>query len=162
MSVTLIMFDEQGKRRAFPLKSGTNTIGRKNDCDIRIPVSEVSRIHAEILTDEDGATVRDMGAANGTILNGQRISEEDLEPGDFLRVGPVTFIVCIDDEPRGEEIEDLRKELIAQKAKEVKASSGAARKAPDDDDEFDPIAALEALASSGDQTAIDPLDEDED
>jgi hypothetical protein len=63
MEVKLVMFREDGSRRDFPLASGANTIGRKDDCTIRIPLSTVSRRHAEIIVGK--AHVRP-GCANGT------------------------------------------------------------------------------------------------
>ncbi|KAA0222091.1 MAG: FHA domain-containing protein [Planctomycetota bacterium] len=162
MSVTLVMFDKSGTRRDFPLKTGPNTIGRKTDCDIRIPSSEVSRLHAEVIADEDGCTIRDLGAANGTFLNYQRVTEEDCEPGDFITIGPVTFTVQVNGEPDDEELKDIREQLMARS----RAAAGAgpsirtSEHVLSSDDEMDPIAALEALASSADQTSIEP-DEDE-
>ncbi len=163
MGVTLVMFDKSGQRRDFPLKKGANTIGRKNDCDIRIPASEVSRLHAEVVADEDSAMVRDLGAANGTYVNYQRVTEEDCEPSDFLTVGPVTFIVQINGEPDDAELSDLREQLMARQkaAAAVGPSIRTSEHVRSSDDEMDPIAALEALASSADQTAIEPDDDDE-
>ncbi len=156
VSVKLIMFRPDGSKRSFPLHPGATTIGRKEDCNIRIPVEEVSRRHAEVVLNRDGAVLRDLGAANGTYLNNRRITEEDLEPGDQIVVGPVVFTVQIDGEPSDDEI--IR----------VKSTTGAAGRAGKSgsafniDDESDPIAALEALASSGDQTAITPEEDDDD
>ncbi len=161
MGVTLVMFNEQGRRRDFPLKDGATTVGRKADCDIRIPVNEVSRLHAEILADEDGATVRDLGASNGTFVNNHRVTEEDLEPGDHLMIGPVVFIVQIDGEPGDEELLEIRSEIkTKQAAGATGAAVGTSEHVYSSDEEVDPIAALEALASSADQTAIEPDDED--
>ena len=161
MGVTLVMFNEQGRRRDFPLKEGCTTIGRKADCDIRIPLKEVSRLHSEIIADEEGATVRDLGASNGTFVNNQRVTEEDLEPGDHLMIGPVVFIVQVDGDPDDTELLEIRSEI---KTRQAAGAAGAAVDASEHvytgDDEVDPIAALEALASSADQTAIEPEEDD--
>ena len=160
MGVRLVMFNEQGRRRDFLLKDGATTIGRKTDCDIRIPVGEVSRLHAEVLADEDGATVRDLGASNGTYVNNQRITDEDLEPGDHLMIGPVVFVVQIDGEPGDDELLEIRSEIkTKQAAGGGGASVGTSEHVYSSDEEVDPIAALEALASSADQTAIEPEEE---
>lgn len=162
MPVMLVMFDREGRRRDFPLHKGPNTIGRKNDCDIRIPTSDVSRLHAEVVVDEDSAMVRDLGASNGTYVNYQRVTEEDLEPGDFLTIGSVTFTLQIDGEPGDEELADIREQLMTR----MRAAAGVApsiktsEHVRSSDEEIDPIAALEALASSADQTAIEPEEED--
>ena len=161
MGVTLVLFGKDGDRRNFPLKQGATSIGRKNDCDIRIPSPEVSRLHAEIITDEDGATVRDLGASNGTFLNHQRVTEEDFEPGDVLSIGPVSFAVQIDGEPTDEEIEAMKPQLLVKRhATKTGPVISTSEHVDASDEEIDPIAALEALASSADQTAIESEDEE--
>ena len=158
MNVKLIIFREDGRRREFVLRKGATTIGRKEDCDIRIPLATVSRRHAEFIVEEDGAMIRDLGASNGTYLNNQRIAEEDLEPGDRVIVGPVVFTVQIDGDPADGEIEQVRTKVPSEKP-QGPASVGTSKHvyAADDDD---PISALEALASSADQTAITPEEDD--
>ena len=161
MDIKLVMFRENGSRRDFPLPEGTTMVGRKEDCGIRIPLSEVSRHHAEIIIDEEGAVLRDNGAANGTYLNNRRIKEEDLEPGDQIRIGPVVFTVQIDGEPGDDELVEIRTKIHTHKgAQKGAASVGTSKHVYVSDEEVDPIAALEALASDTDQTVINP-DEDE-
>lgn len=161
MDVKLIMFREDGKRRVFPLPKGETTIGRKTDCDIRIPLIEVSRRHAEVSIDEDGAVLKDLGAANGTYLNNRRITEEDLEAGDQILIGPVVFTVQIDGEPGDDELVEVRTKLSGRrKAGEGPGGVGTSKHVYMSDEETDPIAALEALASSADQTAINPEDDE--
>jgi len=161
MKVKLIMFREDGSRREFPVTAGGTTIGRKDDCGIRIPLAIISRRHAEIVVDEDGAVLRDLGAANGTFLNNRRITEEDLEPGDQITIGPVVFIVQVDGEPPDDEIFQIRTKATAHHAAGSGAASvGTSKHVYMSEEDADPISALEALASSADQTAIDPEDED--
>ncbi len=162
MDVKLIMFREDGARRDFPVKPGATTIGRKTDCDIRIPLSDVSRRHAEVVLDEDGPVLRDLGASNGTFLNNRRVSEEDLEAGDQIMIGPVVFTVKIDGDPSDGDIVEIRSKVTPQsQGAGGGASVGTSKHVYMSDEEVDPIAALEALASSADQTAINPEDEDE-
>ena len=162
LDVKLVMFRGDGSRRDFPLKAGTTTIGRKEDCGIRIPLAVISRRHAEIFVDDDGAVLKDLGAANGTYLNNMRVTEEDLEPGDQITVGSVVFTVQIDGDPSDDEIVPIPVAATAGKASAGKGPSvGTSPHVQMTDEESDPIAALEALASSGDQTAIQPDDEDD-
>ncbi|MGB2984337.1 MAG: FHA domain-containing protein [Phycisphaerae bacterium] len=161
MDIRLVMFREDGSRRIFPLAPGATTIGRKNDCTIRIPLAIISRQHAEIFVDEDGVTLKDLGAANGTYLNNRRIEEEDLEPGDQIMVGPVVFAVQIDGQPADDELIEIRTKVSSsQKVAKQDADVGTSEHVSISDDEVDPISALEALASSTDQTAINPEDEE--
>lgn len=163
MDVKLIVFRQDGSRREFPIGPGATTVGRKENCNIRIPVANVSRRHAEIVLGNGNVFIRDLGAANGTFLNNRRITEEELEPGDQLIIGPVVFTVQINGQPNDKEMIKIRSKSEAGKAAVV--GGGAARVGTSkhvymSDEEVDPISALEALASSADQTAINP-DEDE-
>jgi pSer/pThr/pTyr-binding forkhead associated (FHA) protein len=47
----------------------------------------VSRIHAEVRRSADGHRVVDSGSANGTTVNGERVTEHQLVDGDVIRVG---------------------------------------------------------------------------
>lgn len=156
------MFREDGSRRVFPLNLGVTTIGRKDDCNIRIPLSMVSRRHAEVLVEDEGTVLKDLGAANGTFLNNRRIDEEDLEPGDQIMIGPVVFTVQIDGKPGDDEIIEVRTEVSASR-EAVQHAAGVATSSHvfASDEEVDPISALEALASSADQTAINAEEEEE-
>ena len=158
MDIKLIMFREDGSRRDFPLVEGTTIIGRKDDCGIRIPLAVVSRRHAEIDVDDDGAVLKDLGGANGTYLNNRKLTdEEDLEAGDQILIGPVVFTVQIDGEPADDELIQIRSKAPAgQAAAQGGSNVGTSKHVYMSDDEIDPISALEALASSADQTAIDP------
>ena len=161
IDVKLIMFREDGTKRVFEAKLGVTTIGRKDDCTIRIPLAVVSRRHAEILVEEDGASIKDLGASNGTFLNNRRVEEEDLEPGDQITVGPVIFTVQIDGEPGDDEIVEIRSVLASDDALgQASGSVATSTHVAASDDEVDPISALEALASSADQTAITPEEDD--
>ena len=161
MDVNLVMFREDGSRRMFPLPPGVTTIGRKQDCSIRIPLAMVSRRHAEILVEGEGVVLRDLGAPNGTFLNNRKVSEEGLEPGDQIMIGPVILTVQIDGQPSEEKIVHVRSRASAgQVVQRGGPSVGASQHVYVSDEDVDPIAALEALASSADQTAI-ASDEDD-
>lgn len=160
MDVKLIMFREDGSKRVFPLDAGPTTIGRKDDCNIRIPLSTVSRRHAEILVEEDGVSIRDLGAANGTYLNNQKIDHEDLEPGDQIMIGPVVFTLQVDGVPGDDEIVKIRSKVSSSDSA-GRAGVATSQHVLASDEEIDPISALEALASSADQTAIHPEEDDE-
>lgn len=161
MNIKLIMFREDGSRRDFVLPQGVTSIGRRQDCSIRIPLAVISRHHAEIHVDDHSATIRDLGASNGTFLNNSRIQEEELEAGDQIVIGPVIFTVQVDGEPSDDEIIRVRSRVNAAKGAKSGAAVGTSKHVYMSDEDIDPIAALEALASSADQTAIDPEDDDE-
>ena len=99
MQASLIMFKADGERREFPLTKAVTVVGRKNTCELRIPLSSVSRQHFKIERNGDKLTLRDLGSSNGTYYNNERVLEAELEPGDQIRVGPVTFVTVIDGKP---------------------------------------------------------------
>lgn len=151
------MFREDGSKRVFPLDHGSTTLGRKDDCNIRIPLAVVSRHHAEIIVDDRGAVLKDLGAANGTYLNNHRVEKEEIEPGDQIMIGPVVFILQVDAKPSDDELMKIRTRVSAELlAKRRGVGVGTSDHVSTSDDEVDPISALEALASSADQTAISP------
>jgi len=72
------------------LSSALLTIGRGNECDVIIPDASISRQHSQILRQESGWYVQDLGSRNGTALNGERLSApRRLEDGDSLMLGTI-------------------------------------------------------------------------
>lgn len=62
-------------------------LGRDSDCDIVIPMRQVSRHHTRIYRGADGAIVEDLDSKNGTYVNGTLVHEAViLEDGDELQI----------------------------------------------------------------------------
>ncbi len=81
-----------GRRCTFSLRAGTNPIGRSSSqAEIVLPSPTVSRLHAEILVADDRVSIRDLGAHNGTLVNGERVVEHPLAAGDEIRLGNVVL-----------------------------------------------------------------------
>ena len=73
---------------------GTLILGRSAECDIAIPSDEISRHHAKLQVVPDGVMVEDMGSANGTFVNNQRVHGTVLmKHGDELRLDTVRFLL---------------------------------------------------------------------
>jgi len=73
---------------------GAMSVGRNSDCDICIPIDEISRNHAKLQTASDGVVVEDLASANGTFVNDQRVHAGTLrKPGDELRFDTVRFLL---------------------------------------------------------------------
>jgi hypothetical protein len=65
-------------------------IGRSSAAAVKVPSSLVSRQHCEIAVSGGELVVRDLGSANGTFVNDERIDAPTLLfEEDLLRVGPV-------------------------------------------------------------------------
>ena len=74
--------------------TGALTLGRSAECDIAIPSDEISRHHAKLQLVADGVMVEDMGSANGTFVNNQRVHGAMLmRHGDELRLDTVRFML---------------------------------------------------------------------
>ncbi len=99
MKSVLVTFSRKGARKEFEIGDQPQIIGRSPEADIRIPVSDVSRSHCEIVVSGRKVVIRDLGSSNGTYVNDQKIKEISLKAGDLIRVGPVQFTMQIDGVP---------------------------------------------------------------
>jgi pSer/pThr/pTyr-binding forkhead associated (FHA) protein len=73
---------------------GSMTIGRNSDCDIPIATDEISRHHAKLQVVPTGVMVEDLGSANGTFVNNQRVHGSTLmKANDELRLDTVRFLL---------------------------------------------------------------------
>ena len=77
-------------------------IGRDPDCDIRLASRSVSRRHALVEKTPNGWVVRDLGSANGTRVNGARVTEAPLVAGAAVMFGEVEALFAVESrEPTG-------------------------------------------------------------
>ncbi len=146
MQVVLVMFRSDGERRSFSVVRNMTVIGRLEDCDLRIPVGDVSRKHCRLVRTDDGIRIEDLGSSNGTFVNGDRVQESELNAGDRVSVGPVQFVVQINGVPEDDEI-----------APPVTAAADP----EDSTSDFAPAAAFAAPAADLDESSLDeiPLEE---
>ncbi len=101
MDLMLVIFKEDGQRREFSLLKERTSIGRSDEADLQIPLPSISRNHCEIVIQDNVPMLKDLESSNGTYQNNQRVtSQQTLVAGDHIRVGPVTFTVVIDGEPK--------------------------------------------------------------
>jgi len=131
MDIALVMFKKDGARRDFSLSKARSVIGRINTCDLRIPLSAVSRNHCEIDAERGTVKLRDLGSSNGTFHNGTRIrGEVALNPGDRIQVGPVIFTLVIDGVPAKLNASDTLMAADAKVAQDAAAEKKAAAEKP--------------------------------
>src|SRR5437868_14491946 len=74
-------------RRIVPIDKPLFTIGRRTETDLRLAGADISRVHAEIVTENSACTIRDRASRFGTFVNGDRTAEHVLEHGDQIRFG---------------------------------------------------------------------------
>ena len=82
----VLLFIGEKQIATFSLAKGELTIGRNPANDIVIDNVGVSRRHAVIKWSGDRATVEDLGSANGTFVNGQKVTSHELKDGDEILV----------------------------------------------------------------------------
>ena len=151
MDIVLTMFTADGERKRFPVNRDMTVIGRREDCDLRIPLSDVSRKHCRLVKEGDGVKVEDLGSSNGTFRNGERVQEAMLEAGDTIKVGPVKFVVQIDGVPGDDELRPWEEPVAGGNEGTAGGEAALAEDAPTTaeevpEGEFDPMS---ALAGSG-------------
>jgi hypothetical protein len=83
----LVVLSEGFTGRAYDLKVDRTTVGRVDDNAFSIPEASVSSHHCEIILRGNDVVVRDLNSTNGTFVNGERVSEAVLKPGQVLRLG---------------------------------------------------------------------------
>jgi hypothetical protein len=77
--------------QTIPLYSNI-LIGRGSDCTIHLPYRNVSRHHCQIFTTRGVWILRDLGSGLGTFVNGSRVNQIVLHPGDVIYIGAETFM----------------------------------------------------------------------
>jgi hypothetical protein len=85
---------DSGERagEAIPIQGQGFTIGRKPGQALQILDNSVSGKHAEIVVDEQGVLLRDLGSTNGTRVGTQRVTEVRLSNGDRVSFGNVQMV----------------------------------------------------------------------
>ncbi len=75
--------------RAHELNVDRTTIGRVDDNLFQIAEPSVSSHHCEVHLRGNEVLIRDLNSTNGTFINGEKIAESVLKPGQTLRLGNV-------------------------------------------------------------------------
>ncbi|MHC4115884.1 MAG: FHA domain-containing protein [Planctomycetota bacterium] len=115
MDVNLVLFKNDGSQATFPLPDGVAVLGRSHDCELRIPLKIVSRKHCQFSPNKESLKIQDLDSRIGTFLNGRRITAETVRPGDYIRIGPLTFQIQIGGKPEAIVPPEARKRAPAAK-----------------------------------------------
>jgi pSer/pThr/pTyr-binding forkhead associated (FHA) protein len=170
MQVVLVMFRGDGDRRSFSIVRDMTVIGRREDCDLRIPVGDVSRKHCRLVMDGETLKVEDLGSSNGTYVNNQRVQEAWVAAGDVIQVGPVQFVVQVDGVPADEDLaapaqadetaagEAVLEEITDEPALDEVTLEEAPQELPAEAELSEAELATGHLAGPGEPTIDEPLD----
>ena len=84
------VLDINGKRH--PITHSRTIIGRGSDATITVDDTGISRKHVEILWDGKRAQANDLGSTNGSLLNGQPLSQAPLPPDSVIDIGRTRIV----------------------------------------------------------------------
>lgn len=74
-------------------------VGRAEDAGLLLDGHGISRQHARLTPADDGVMVEDLGSANGTFVNGRRISREIARHGDEIGFDTQRFRLVVSGQP---------------------------------------------------------------
>jgi len=89
----------------YNLNRPATNIGRRSDNHLVIEDSRVSRVHAQIRLSRGKFVLFDLNSSGGTCINGQRIHQHALTPGDVISLAGVALIYGEEPKP-GEGVSD--------------------------------------------------------
>lgn len=72
---------------------GSCLIGRERNCNICLPMQDISKEHSEIYLSREGWMIADLNSHNGTYLNGELVFDSyPLYDGDIISLGEYSFM----------------------------------------------------------------------
>jgi pSer/pThr/pTyr-binding forkhead associated (FHA) protein len=87
-----LAIEEGDVTRLVALHQSVTHVGRGFSADLRLEDQSVSRRHAVIVDGGEGARILDDRSANGTFVNGRRVTEAVLRDRDVIRLGRVALV----------------------------------------------------------------------
>jgi pSer/pThr/pTyr-binding forkhead associated (FHA) protein len=96
----------------IPLIRDRLTIGRRESCDIPLQFPNVSGLHAELSFRSGYWHIRDKGSTNGIKVNGVRVQEKYLHPGDEITIAKRTYKISYELQAGRKALEEMEDEDI--------------------------------------------------
>jgi len=87
----LLVFLDAAQPIKYPLYKPVMTIGRSDKADIHVEGDFISRVHARLLSTNDGVVVEDIASKNGIKVNSKLTERQILHHGDVLGIGKLRF-----------------------------------------------------------------------
>jgi adenylate cyclase len=82
-----LIYQDGDSPQNYTFNIGEVVIGRSPECQVVLKDFGISRQHAKIVVDEDGARILDLKSKNGTTVNGVPVVEAPLKDGDRILLG---------------------------------------------------------------------------
>lgn len=79
-------------QNVYPLTTGVFNIGRREDNHLILDDPRISRTHAQIRITRNQVILCDLNSTGGTFINGERITQRALKPGDVISLAGLTLI----------------------------------------------------------------------
>jgi two-component system cell cycle response regulator len=87
-SFCLVVMTGPGKGTVHNLSCGQTSLGRSERTDLPVVGKGISRVHATLMVEDEKVTLVDNGSTNGVFVQGVRVRERRLFPGDVFGLGP--------------------------------------------------------------------------
>lgn len=116
----------------IPLTRRIMTMGRRESCDICLRFPNVSGLHCELSFRDGYWFIRDLGSTNGIKINGSRVLQRPMRPGDELGISNRRYTIQYklasigleNLEAQMTEDEDIRSKSLLEKAGLAKPKRG--------------------------------------
>lgn len=93
-ALQLVVEDGGGHRQVVPFAAEEIAVGRSADNAVRLPERDVSRRHALFQRVNGAVYLEDLGSANGTRVNGERLQgRRRVRQGDLVQIGGYDLVV---------------------------------------------------------------------
>lgn len=96
VNAELVIISGPYRGHRVPLRKDSLRIGRDNSCDVSLDDEAASRVHSEIVRQQDQFILRDLNSTNGTFLNDARVTECPLQNGDRISVGDTVMLLRLE------------------------------------------------------------------
>ena len=115
----------------IPIVRDVTVVGRREFCDVQIPLASLSKRHCVLVRTDGLLMVRDLATTNGTKVNGQRVIWAALLPNDRLTIGGYKLRVYLGPDDQPSPSEQVRQPVRAGSAVPSSRSIGFAAPTPD-------------------------------
>jgi pSer/pThr/pTyr-binding forkhead associated (FHA) protein len=103
MKLSLLVADGVHAGEVIAIEGVSLLVGRAPQCQVRPNSPAIGLRHCMLLVREERVFLRDLGSKTGTFLNDRQLRGEiELQDGDMVRIGPLTFIVQMESEEHAE------------------------------------------------------------
>ncbi len=120
----------------IPLEQETLMIGRRESCDICLPFPNISGLHCELTFRQGYWTIRDLNSKNGIKVNGERVLQRPLRPGDEIAIAKRTYkIEYVMPEAAREALANLEEDDEAVMRQSLLEKAGLVKRRPTEDDD---------------------------